>query len=91
MKFLKKIITITVFSTVTLSSCQYYDNNITNKKEFSYATTASAPKGYGIEVYYGLFMDENGEIIAAMPRSGVEYNSWQYDGSEGAQGLYFAP
>ena len=90
MKFLKKIITITVFSIVTLSSCQYY-NATTNKKEFSYATTASAPKGYGIEVYYGLFMDENGEIIAAIPRSGVEYKSWQYDGSEGAQGGHIVP
>ena len=95
MKFLKKIITITVFSILTLSSCQDYNNNITtamtNKKEFSYATTASAPKGYGIEAYYGLFMDENGEIIAAIPRSGVEYNSWQYDGSEGAQGGDIVP
>lgn len=38
MKFLKKIITITVFSIVTLSSCQDYNNNITtamtNKKSF---------------------------------------------------------
>ena len=95
MKFLKKIITITVFSILTLSSCQDYNNNITtamtNKKEFSYATTASAPKGYGIEVYYGLFMDENGEIIAAIPRSGVEYKSWQYDGSKGVQGGHIVP
>ena len=32
MKFLKKIITITVFSILTLSSCQYY-NATTNKKD----------------------------------------------------------
>lgn len=76
---------ITSLSLLLLINCNKQMNTTTNQNLYPYEVTTTATE-YPTEVHIGYLLNEKGELICGVPKTGIDRDHWQYDGSGGGQG-----
>lgn len=75
------------FAFILLQSCdKKKEVPLSEKENFSYSVTISAPKEYPVEVHEGWLLNSKKQMICAMPKAGHTTGSWEYDGTPAGQG-----
>ncbi len=88
---MKKIIYLyIVFGLFIQTSCHTQNQKMSEKTNFPYRVSVTAPREYPIEVHVG-YLSTQQDFITPVPKAGVEDNGWQSEGADAGLGASQIP